>query len=95
MVDDANDFNDDYSIYDVLSRAEAEGNVTEEARATGQKQAESNIYGAFGAGSIGDDDDGYTGYSGGKRGKIIFTSFTYLIKSKHQTISTYPNNSCR
>lgn len=62
QVDDANDFNDDFTLLDGFSRVEAEGNVAEtgaEKEAKGLSR-DDELYG------------GYGGYGGGSgKGKIM------------------------
>lgn len=73
VIDDANDFNDDYSLLDAFSRAESEGNLTE-ARAKKGSQ-----YGGY----ADDDEGGYGGY-GGKRGKFMFTNILPITLNNFQ-----------
>lgn len=69
VIDDANDFNDDYSLVEALKQSQAEGNITEGRAKKGNKN------GAYGG--INDDDEGGYGGYGGYRGKFIFTCFTF------------------
>lgn len=71
-MDDANDFNGDYSIIDSLSKDGFEGNLTDEGRGkrVGEKQAPvgGNLNGNFG---VFDDDSSAYGY--GYKGNVIIT----------------------
>lgn len=61
--DDTNDFNEDYSLLDAITKTEGEGNVTQdddEGRAKGYKGNKKGSY------IYGDDHEGFYGYSGGK-----------------------------
>lgn len=71
--DGLNDFNDDFSLIEAFSRAEAEGNISDEARGTIKRQEQGGIQG--GSDLLNDDDDnlgayGYGAY-GGKQGNFI------------------------
>lgn len=74
--DDTNDFNDDFSLYDALDRAE--GNDEERAKKRryskqGISGVPAGVQGSLSSSIIGDDDDDSYGGYGGKRGNICFT----------------------
>lgn len=64
QVDDANDFNDDFTLLDGFSRVEAEGNVAEVGDAKEAKglSRDDELYGGYG---------GYGTGSGSGKGKIM------------------------
>lgn len=79
VVDDANDFNDDFSIYDALSKSQFEGNLSDDARGKKGKKGnrqEGGIGTGGGISGIYDDDSGLSGfgYGYGSKGNFIFTS---------------------
>lgn len=55
--DDTNDFNDDFSVYNAFSKAQAEGKLSDEARAKKLSKQSGGVLGY-------DDDGGYGGYNG-------------------------------
>ena len=87
--DDANDFNDDLSLYDAISKAEGEGNVTEEGRGKAMKQG----YKGNKKQGYGYDEEGY-GYSGyGGYGNLTsyFVAFCSAFIHLITTVAHYNN----
>lgn len=77
VLDDANDFNDDFSIYDALSKSQSEGNLSDDARGKKGKKGnrQSGISTGGGVSGIYDDDSGFSSFGyGGSKGNFIFTS---------------------
>lgn len=87
VLDDANDFNGDYSIIDSLSKDGFEGNLTDEVRGKtgGEKQAPAggNLNGNFG---VFDDDSSAYGF--GYKGNVILTKPLTNLKALHRRAAT-------
>lgn len=88
VVDDANDFNDDFSIYDALSKSQFEGNLSDDARGKKGKKGNRQGIGTGGGVSFYDDDNGFSGFGyGSKKGNFIFTShLKHNLNTQQQTL---------